>query len=161
MKEVLKMASIMRWDPFGDLLALPREMDRLLERSWMPLRGMRPMSETMLVPTMDVITRGEDMVVRVELPGISPDDVDISVTDDVLTVSGERREEHETAEEDYVLRESTWGSFERRVALPRGVDAETIHADFKDGVLEIVDPKAKALEEPKTRHIAIGAGTKH
>ncbi len=156
------MASLMRWDPFGDLLALPREMDRLLEWPRAPLRTTtREGDIQLLVPTMDVMRRGDDMVVRVELPGIKQDDIDISVSDNMLTISGERTEEHETHDEDYVMRESSWGSFERRISLPKGIDASTIHADFTDGVLEITIPSANALEEPKAHHIAIGAGTKH
>ncbi len=155
------MASLMRWDPFGDLLAVPREVDRFFD--WTaPIRTMRTdVQAKMLVPTMDVLSRGDDMVVRIELPGIDPAAVDISVTDGTLAISGERSEEHESTEDDYLLRESSWGRFERRIALPKGIDPATLHADFKDGVLEIVIPKAKVLEEPKTHHIAIGGGTKH
>lgn len=156
------MASLMRWDPFGDLLALPRDMERMFEWPRMALR--QAGSETgsqLLVPTMDVMRRGDDMVVRMELPGIKQEDIDISVADDVLTISGERKEVHETHEEDYMLRESSWGSFERRVALPRGVNADTIHAEFTDGMLEVTVPEAHMLEEPKAHHVAIGAGTKH
>jgi HSP20 family protein len=159
--EVRTMASLMRWDPFGDLLALPREVDRFFDWTT-PMRALRGEAEMkMLVPTMDVLSRGDDMVVRVELPGIDPSAVDISVTEGTLAVSGERSEEHETTEEDYMLRESSWGRFERRIALPKGVDPATLHADFKDGVLEISIPKAAVLEEPKTHHIAIGSGTQH
>jgi len=155
------MASLMRWDPFGDLLALPREVDRFFD--WTsPLRATRGEIESkMLVPTMDVLSRGDDMVIRVELPGIDPSAVDISVTEGVLAISGERAEEHETTDEDYMLRESSWGRFERRMTLPKGVDPESLHAEFKDGLLEITVPRGIALEEPKTHHIAIGSGTKH
>lgn len=155
------MASLMRWDPFGDLLALPREMDRILDWPRMPLRTAREGDIQLLVPTMDVLRREDDMVVRVELPGIKQDDIDISVSDDMLVISGERKEEHETREDDYMMRESSWGSFERRIALPKGIDPDTIHAEFTDGVLEVTIPQAHMLEEPRAHHIAIGAGTKH
>jgi len=155
------MGSLMRWDPFGDLFAVPREIDRVLDWS-VPQRVFRAESTpAVLVPTMDVLTRGSDMVVRVELPGLDPANVDITVADDVLAISGERADEHETTEDDYVVRESSWGRFERRIALPRGLDPTTIHADFKDGVLEVTLPQARELEEPKTHHVAIGRGTEH
>lgn len=156
------MAALMRWDPFGDLFALPREVDRFFDWTT-PVRSLRGEVDTkMLVPTMDVLSRGDDMVVRVELPGIDPSAVDISVTEGMLSITGERSEEHETTDEDYMLRESSWGRFERRIGLPKGVDPDTLHADFKDGVLEVTIPGAKAIEEPKTHHIAIGSGdTEH
>ena len=155
------MASLMRWSPFGDLLALPREVERMLE--W-PTPGARTGAEATgqrLMPTMDIMRRGDDVVVRMELPGIHEEDIDISVTDDVLAVRGERTEEHETREEDYMLRESSWGTFERRIALPAGVDPTTIHAEFSDGMLEITVPEARAIKEPQAHHVAIGTGTKH
>lgn len=156
------MASLMRWDPFGDMFALPREMERLAEWPRTMLRERRGGEGQMLMPTMDVFSRGDDMVMRVELPGIAEKDIDISVGDDMLTVSGERHEEHETEEEDYLMKESSRGRFERRIALPKGVDPKTIHADLTDGVLEVTVPHAKAIEEPTTHHIAIaGHSTKH
>ncbi|MDO9557383.1 MAG: Hsp20/alpha crystallin family protein [Coriobacteriia bacterium] len=156
------MASLVRWDPFVDLLALPREMDRLIDWPRSPLRpAMRESENQLLVPTMDVMHRNGDMVVRVELPGIKQDDIDISVSDNMLIISGERTEEHETRDEDYVVKESSWGSFERRIALPKGIDPATIHAEFTNGVLEVTIPKTGVLEEPMAHHIAIGAGTRH
>jgi len=156
------MASLVRWDPFGDLLTLPREMERMFDWTLPSIARLRAEGEErLLMPTMDVMHRDDDMIVRMELPGIKESDVDISLADDVLTISGERTEEHTTEREDYMLKESTFGRFERRIALPAGVDPATIHAEFADGVLEVTVPKAKALKEPKTHHIAIGAGSKH
>jgi len=156
------MASLVRWSPFGDLLTLPREMERLFDIS-LPSMALRQGEgeNRLLMPTMDVLHRGDDMVVRMELPGIRESEVDLAVTDDVLTISGERTEEHVTEKDDYVLKESTFGRFERRVALPAGIDPETIHAQYTDGVLEVIVPKARQLEAPKMHHIPIGTGQKH
>jgi len=152
------MASLVRWSPFGDLATLPREIERVFD--WTSPR-LAMGDAQMLMPTMDVLHRGDDMVVRMELPGIKPSEVDIALTDDILTISGEHKEEHVTERKDYVLRESASGAFERRVALPMGVDPETIRASFTDGVLEVVVPNIKALETPKSHHIAIGSETRH
>jgi HSP20 family protein len=150
------MASLMRWSPFGDLLSLPREVERVFDWTLprIPLEG----ETRMLVPTMDVLYRDEDMVVRLELPGMKEPEIEIGVTNDVLTISGEHKEEHVSEHEDYVLKESSTGRFERQVALPKGIDPATIHASITDGVLEVIVPKAKALEGPKTHHIPIGMG---
>lgn len=156
------MASLVRWSPFGDLLALPREMERMFDYTLPTAARVGGEGEArLLMPTMDVLHRGDDMVVRMELPGIKESEVDISVADDVLSISGERRQETVTEHDDYVLKESSFGRFERQVALPKGVDPKTIHAQYADGVLEVIVPKAKMLETPKRHHIAIGAGSKH
>jgi HSP20 family protein len=101
-------------------------------------------------------------VVRVELPGIAEKDIDVSITDDVLTIHGERAEEHETTEKGgYMVRESFHGSFERSLQLPPDVDPASIVASHHNGVLEIVVPKAAAMHERRTRHIELGTGEEH
>jgi len=110
----------------------------------------------MLTPTVDVIRRGEDLVFRAELPGVKPEELDISVTQNMLTLKGERREEHETKEEDYYMKESSFGTFERMLRLPEGADVDHIKAEFANGILEVIIPKA-AKTEPETRHVTVSA----
>ncbi len=150
------MASLMRWDPFGDLLAVPREVDRFFD--WTaPIRTMRTdVQAKMLVPTMDVLSRGDDMVVRIELPGIDPAAVDISVTDGTLAISGERSEEHESTEDDYLLRESSWGRFERRIALPKASTRPRCMLTSRTGARDR-HPEGEGARGAKTHHIAIAA----
>ncbi|MDH4139231.1 MAG: Hsp20/alpha crystallin family protein [Coriobacteriia bacterium] len=151
------MASIVRWNPFHDLVSLQRDVDRLFTdvgfiRS--PLVAERlPMRSA---PTMDVFTRGEDLVLKAELPGIRAEDVDISVTDDVLTLKADRHEEKEVKEDDYLFRETSWGTLERSMRLPSAAEVDKIHAVYEDGILEITVPKG-APEIGRTRKIAIEA----
>lgn len=155
------MASLVRWDPLRDLVAIQRDVGRMFNDlgGWtMPVarRGMAG-EMLMLTPTVDVLRKGEDLLIRAELPGVKPEELDISVTENMLTIKGERHEEHETEEEDYYVRESSYGTFERSLRLPEGAETDHIKAEFKDGILEITVPKAAHEEEPKTRHIEVAA----
>ena len=107
-------------DPIADLLALQRDMDRVMER--FGARTERPESDgrSFWMPTIDVYKQGDDMVVRAEVPGVSPNEISVSVTGNMLTVKGERRKDEQVQEGDWVLHESRYGSFERRVTLARG-----------------------------------------
>lgn len=100
------------------------------------------------------------MVIHAEVPGLDRDDIDIEVTDGVLTIKGERKSETERTEEGWLVRERAYGSFERSVVLPEGVEAEKISADYKEGVLEVHVPKALEALKPKTTKVALGAGAK-
>jgi HSP20 family protein len=150
--------AMQRWDPFVGLGALERDADRLWSRMFMPTTKESRTEIGLFAPTTDVLTRGDDMVVRVELPGVTESDIDISVTDDILTITGKRTEEIETTEKGgYLVRESFRGSFERSMSLPAGVDPDAIVAKYEDGVLEVVVPKAAAMHERRTRHITLQA----
>jgi len=151
--------AMQRWDPFVGLGALERDIDRLWSRTLAPSAKDRRVETGIFAPTTDVLTRGEDMVVRVELPGVMEKDIDITVTDDVLTITGKREEQSETTDQGgYLVRESFRGSFERSMSLPAGVDAEAIVGKYEDGVLEVVVPKAAAMHERRTRHIELQSG---
>jgi HSP20 family protein len=140
--------AIVRWEPFRELTTLQSEMNRLFNsaadggpvRRWMP--------------AMDLVETDAQFVLRADLPGLSEEDVTIELEDRVLTVSGERKTEHETTKEGYHRVERAFGSFARSLTLPEGVDAEAVEASFDRGVLEIRIPKP---EQRKPRKIAIGA----
>lgn len=91
-------------------------------------------------PSVDVVRHGEEIVLRVDIPGVKPDEVKISVQDGVLTVSGEHEEKLSEEEESFVRRERRYGAFSRSMTLPRGVQAEDIEATTEDGVLEVTIP---------------------
>jgi HSP20 family protein len=145
--------AITRWDPFGEVLKMQRDMDRIFSRMGSTEGGT---ATTAWMPRINVKQAGEDVAIHVELAGIKPEDVDIEVTDGVLTVRGERKAETERQDEGWMIRESSFGSFERSVVLPEGVDPASIHADFHDGMLEVHVPKALEAARPKTTKIAIG-----
>lgn len=153
--------AIMRWDPFGEMMRMQRDMDRIFRR--IGGDGEPVGSETTSVawmPKIDVKAQGDDIVVRAELPGIDPEAVDVEVTDGVLTIKGERKAEESKEGEGWLIRESSYGSFERSMVLPEGVNADDITADYKDGVLELHVPKALEAAKPKTHKILVGVGSK-
>jgi HSP20 family protein len=149
--------AITRWDPFGEMLKMQRDMDRIFSRMGTAEGRLEP-AETAWMPRINMKRSGDDLAVHVELAGIKPEDVDIEVTDGVLTLRGERKAETERENEGWMIRESSFGSFERSIALPEGVDPATIKADFHDGMLEIHVPKALELSKPATTKIAVGTG---
>jgi HSP20 family protein len=89
-------------------------------------------------PQIEVLQRGNDLVVRADLPGLTKDDIQVDINDDVLTIQGERKQQHEEEREGWYRNERTYGSFYRAVPLPEGTIADSAKASFKDGVLEVV-----------------------
>lgn len=139
------------WD---EMLALERRVDEVM-RSFLGTRtifGRKP-----FVPPIDVYERKGDLVVRTELPGVDPaKDVKVSVREGMLVIDGERRQKEEVEEKDFYRMETSYGAFTRRVPLPEGVDTDTITAEYKEGVLEVVVPQAaKKMEAPKAKEIAV------
>jgi len=100
-------------------------------------------------PAVDVINRDGNLVVRAEIPGVRPEEVDVTVHDGVLTISGERKVEQEEERGGYLVRERRYGSFRRSMQLPEGVDESAIKARFQHGVLEVTLEGAAAVREPK------------
>lgn len=151
--------AIVRWDPFGEALRLQRDMDRVFARLGAPERtGVGSGEGVAWMPRIDVKRTGDDIVVRAELPGIKPEDVDIELTDNVLTIKGERKFEEEKENEGWLVRESTYGSFERALSIPEGVDPASITASYTDGILEVHVPKALEAAKPKTTKIEVAKG---
>jgi HSP20 family protein len=107
------------------------------------------------IPAMDLVETDDHFVLKADLPGLSEGDVSIELEDNVLTVSGERKAEHEDKREGYVRVERAYGAFRRSLTLPEGVDPEGVAASFDKGVLEVRIPKP---EERKPRRVAIQVG---
>lgn len=149
--------AITRWDPFGELTSMRREMDRLFGRLGF---GESRTAATTWMPRVDVKTSGEDMVVFAEIPGLDCEDVEVDVSEGMLTIKGERKSETEKSEEGWLIQERSYGSFERSLALPEGVDPDKITADYKEGVLEVHVPKGAQAVKPATHRVAIGSGEK-
>ena len=104
---------------------------------------------TAWVPTTDVFAKGDDLVIRVSLSGVYPEDVNVTLSNGVLTVSGERRSEPDEQEVSFYVRERYYGAFRRSLTLPAGVDEDDISADYENGLLEIVVRGAAAAAEPR------------
>jgi HSP20 family protein len=125
------------------------EMDRIFENSF-PRNMMRfgrwpwpewPSRLEAKLPAVDIIDRTEDILVRAEVPGVKKEDLDVSVSDNLVTIRGTTRHEEEKKDEQYYRREMTRGEFSRSVSLPADVDSARAKASFKDGVLELTLPK--------------------
>jgi HSP20 family protein len=145
------MPDIVRWEPFRDLISLRDAMDRLFEESVVRPRGwLAPFGGENLA--VDVYETDQDVVIKTSLPGVKPEDIDISVVGDTVTIKGEAKEESEVKEESYVRRERRFGSFCRTVPLPNQVVADKAEARFEHGVLTLTLPKA---EEVKPKSIKV------
>jgi HSP20 family protein len=141
-------------DSWDDLFAMERRLDELM-RSF--LGTWTVLGRRAFVPPLDVFERDEDLVVRMEAPGLDPArDLKVTVQDGMLVITGERRFEEEVEEKDYYRRETSHGTFTRTVPLPEGFDEDTIEAEYRDGVLQIVAPHAaKAIGAPTTKEIPV------
>jgi HSP20 family protein len=148
--------AVIRWEPARELQSIQQEMNRLFGTFFDTQAGAGnggPLRRW--VPAMDLVEEGDQFVLRADLPGVSESDVRIELEDDVLTISGERKSEHEQRRDGYHRIERSSGHFSRSLTLPEGVDPDSIHARFENGVLELKVPKP---EQRKPRRVAISVG---
>jgi len=145
---------LVRYDPFREMLTMRRAMDRLVENSLDQNDWVK--SEWALA--LDVVENEDAYVVKASLPGVKPEDVEITFEKGNLTIRGEIKDETEKEQGTYHLRERRSGSFVRTVSLPSTINADEIKADYQDGVLTLTLPKA---EEIKPRRIAVNSGSKN
>jgi HSP20 family protein len=135
------------WDPLSEMNRMLDRMSSTPTRWWQNGEEARQLTEW--APSIDVLTKDGNLVVRAELPGIKQEDVDITLHDRVLTISGERKAEQEEERGGYYVRERRYGSFSRSLTLPEGIDESKVHARYDDGVLEVTVEGAAAVQEPK------------
>jgi HSP20 family protein len=145
--------AIVRWQPAQELNTLQGEMNRLFNAFFETGNGE---SARRWAPAMDLMEADGHLVLKADLPGLSEQDVQIEVSDNVLTVSGDRKAEHEEQRNGYYRVERAFGSFSRSLTLPDGIDVDRIEASFDKGVLEIRIPKPT---EKEPRRISIGGST--
>jgi HSP20 family protein len=143
------MANIVRWEPFRDLISLREAMDRLFEESFIrPRTGwLAPLGAEALA--VDVYESDQDVVVKSSVPGIKPEDIDITITGDTLTIKGETKAEEKVEKANYIRQERRYGAFSRSLTLPTTVVAEKAKAEFENGVLTLTLPKSEEVK-PKT-----------
>ena len=146
------MNTLVRWDPFSEFRSLRHAMDRGLFQFYGPTVWRN--GETALTFPVDLSETDGHVVVKAALPGIQPEDVDISVSDGVLTIKGETKSEEKSDGENYHRREIRYGAFSRSIALPAEVNDAKAEAEFQDGVLTVTLPKA---EEARPKQIMIKA----
>ena len=111
--------------------------------------GQQRAEVTEWAPATDVVTEDGDLVIKAELPGVKQEDVNLTLQDNVLTVSGQRKAEQEEERGGYYVRERQYGSFSRSLTVPEGVDESKIHARYENGVLEVTVEGAAQVQEPK------------
>jgi HSP20 family protein len=153
--------ALIRWEPVRELHSMQNEMNRLFNTFFdAPSRGDN--GQTGLrrwIPAMDVVETDEHFVLRADLPGLTAEDVNIELDDNVLTISGERTAEHEQRNEGYYRVERASGSFSRSLTLPEGVEPDGIQASFESGVLEVRIPKPEQ-HKPRKVQISLAGATK-
>lgn len=145
------------WRPFSELSRMEREMERMFgdffSRPWFGLRWPERLREIgFREPAIEVYEEKDDVVVKAEIPGIKKEELEVNITDDLLTIKGEKKKEEEVKEKGYYYSERSYGSFERSIEIPRAVHADKARASFKDGILEVRLPKT---EEAKRKEVKL------
>lgn len=137
--------------PFRTLDTLRREVDRLFDY---PVFGDSDQAvfERVLTPAVDVYEDDSKIVLKTDLPGLEESEIDVSISRDVLTIKGEKKQEHEDKDQNWHRIERRYGSFVRTLTLPESVDADKVTAKYKNGVLEITAPKT---EKAKTKKVKV------
>ena len=142
------MARLVRWEPFRDMMSLRDAMDRMIEESFIrPPAPFGPWAAGTLA--VDMYETDDSVVVKTAVPGVSADDIQVSVAGDTLTIKAESSAEEEVERENYLRRERRMGSYCRSVTLPGGLESEDASADYTDGILTLTFPKAEEIK-PKT-----------
>ena len=150
--------ALIRWEPVRELSSIQNEMNRLFNTFFDQPNQTGRSNGTMRrwLPPMDLIETADHYVLRADLPGLSDEDVNVQLEDNMLTISGERKAEHQREQEGYYRLERAFGTFSRSLTLPEGVDPDGVQAQFDRGVLEIRIPKPEQ-KKPKTVQITVGA----
>jgi HSP20 family protein len=142
-----------RWEPFRELRQMQENMDRMW-RSFSPGGGEAGNVESWAVP-LDVVQQGDNFIVKASLPGVNPEDIDVSIENDVLSIKGHTKEEREHQEGNYLMRERRSGSFYRALRLPDTVDSDKAQPHYEHGILSITFPK---MESKRARRLQITSG---
>jgi HSP20 family protein len=147
------MSNLNRWEPFAGNAGLESQMNRILGE----LFGRTQESNlTAWAPAVDIVESEHELVVKADLPDVKPEELDIRVENNILTIRGERKFEKKVDEKNYLRVERSYGSFARSFSLANTVNSEAIKADYKDGVLTLTIPKR---EEAKPKQIKVNVGT--
>jgi len=154
--------AIERWRPFETFRELEQRMEDLMRYPFAglrrPLSGWRvPTEELAWTPALEMYEKPDKLIVRLEVPGLKKEDIDVSFTGDTLTITGERKIENEVKDEDYYRCEFSYGKFSRSLTVPSAAKADKVEANYENGILEITLPKA---EEAKPKKIAIKSSGK-
>lgn len=132
-----------KWEPFSELVTMRDDMDRLFDVFF----GTQPQTiDDLWRPSIDIEESNGNLMVKAEIPGMKKENIKVSVKEDMLTISGERKQENETRDKTYHRIERSYGQFQRMIRLPAEVDADKIKASYKDGVLSVTLPKPESMQ---------------
>ncbi len=147
------MANLIRWNPMRNAADLANEFDRMLEYPLIRGRWSMPLQANEVVGSwnlaLDVSETGDGFTVKASLPGVSPEDLNVTLEDNVLTVQGEVKDDATTEESNYHIRERRYGNFSRSVRFPVPVESDKVEAQYENGVLTLTIPKAEAVKPKK------------
>jgi HSP20 family protein len=142
------MASLIKWEPLSDLVSLRDAMDHLFEDSFVRMRGLPAVFGTEPL-ALDVYETADSVVVKTAVPGVKPEEIDITITGDVLTIKGETKTEEKVEKANYFRQERRYGAFQRSVELPGSLLTDKAKASFENGLLTLTIPKSEEVK-PKT-----------
>jgi len=151
--------ALVRWDPTRELDSLQGEMNRLFSTFFDAPAPRGNGSARRWIPAMDLVETQDHFVLRADLPGMSEGDVSIEFENNVLTIAGERKSEHEEHHEGYYRLERAAGSFSRALSLPEGIKPEAVSASFEHGVLTVRIPKPEQVKPRRVRIDVVGSGS--
>lgn len=146
--------SLVKWSPLKELEDMKRDMDRMFDELFAGRRPRwnKPEEASVIMPGVELFDRQNTLVLRAELPGVSKEDIDLTITKEAITIKGELKRDDTVRTEDYFIAERVYGSFLRTVQLPFEIDEEKVDATFKKGLLEVVMPKK---EDAKAKEVRI------
>ncbi|MGZ3536257.1 MAG: Hsp20/alpha crystallin family protein [Thermodesulfobacteriota bacterium] len=137
--------TLVKWEPFRDLMAMQDRMTRLIDETLSRI-WKEDVAQGVWSPPVDILERGDEVVLKVDLPGVTQNEIDIRVEEGTVTIQGERKFVKESSEENYVQIERPYGTFRRTFSIPRTIDQESIKASYKDGVLRIILPRKQEIQ---------------
>ncbi|MCX6027767.1 MAG: Hsp20/alpha crystallin family protein [Chloroflexi bacterium] len=148
------MAELVKWEPFREMTSLHDAMGRLFEESFLRpgwFGGWEPAASALPV---DVYETDDHVVVKATVPGVKPEDIEVTITGDVLTIKGEFKTEEKTEKHNYLRQERRYGSFCRQLSVPAGADVDRVKATFEHGVLTLELPKVEAAKAKTVKVVA-------
>ena len=143
------MTALTRWDPIREMSTMRNTLDRFFNERLFDMPLMWERNPESMSLALDVAEEADKYIVKASVPGVKPEEVEITVTDNVLTIKGETKEDTEIKEENYHLRERRYGSFMRSVTLPAPVNADKIEAVHENGVITLTLPKSETVKPKK------------
>ncbi len=142
------MKTLIRWQPVSEMRSMHAAMDRLMQEAWVGNRAWN-VPAAWVEPTLDVYETAETVVVKAAMPGVKLEEIEITVKDNYLALSGQSKTESETQEKNYLRRETRSGAFSRMIQLPKGLQTDNADANFENGILTITLPKAEEVKAKK------------